>query len=550
MRLSGLKPVAILTILLLLLPLPAACGNDGGETADTPKPEQTATEEPPPTQKPPQTTIPSSPSPADFEEGTSGFYWNSDFPRGYSNPVEHLTVPQNPFLRPKGQSNMHCDSYMTDTYEVSGPLGVNPEVSLKKYNDSINMCVTLTFDSQGRMVLFNARFTQFLILLVDPDTLEELAAYQLPRRDSGDLPAHRDTSGGAYFVMDSQDRVLVADSENALQIIRYNDADGEFELLRRYDLSNYMVPRVPPSRDHLQMVIPDWDGLLWFASRYGKVGTINEETGEIKTIELEGEEMQNSFTVGEDGVYIVTDHAMYRFNADDTGLPVIDWRTEYDRGTEIKPGLINQGSGTTPTLIGDMVVIGDNAEPRMNILFLQRSDGEVVCQVPVFKDDLSTTENALIGVAREGESGTEYSIIVENNYGVLRGDMFEPMGCCEDSAGGVTRVDLIPDSDGGYTCEEVWASPENSCSTVPKLSLGNGLVYLYTYEPFEPIEHDNFGWYFTAVDFESGETVYRIPTGMGGEYHDFGAPITLAPQEGVAYIGCLGGLIRVQDRAE
>ncbi|MFO8100788.1 MAG: hypothetical protein R6U37_01260 [Dehalococcoidia bacterium] len=544
----------ILMVIMLVLPALAACGGDGGETADTPEPNQTATGEPIPTQEPAQTTIPASPAPTEtqtpVEEGTFSFYRNPDFPAGYSNPIEHLPIPQNPFLRPRGQSNMHCDSYMTDTYEVSGPLGVNPDVFLKKYNDSINMCVTLTFDSQGRMVLFNARFTQFLILLVDPDTLEELAAYQLPRRDSGDLPTHQDTSGGAYFVLDSRDRALVADSENVLQVIKYNDAKGEFELLERYDLSDYMVPRVPPSRDHLQMAIPDWDGLLWFASRYGKVGTINEETGEIKIIELEGEEMQNSFTVGEDGVYIVTDHAMYRFSADESGLPVIDWRTEYDRGTQIKPGLINQGCGTTPTLIGDMVVIADNAEPRMNILFLQRSDGKVVCQTPVFEDGLSTTENALIGVAREGKSGTEYSIIVENNYGVLRENMFAPMGCCETSVGGVTRVDLIPDGKGGYTCGEVWRSPENSCSTVPKLSLGNGLVYLYTYEPFVPVGQDNFGWYLTAVDFETGKTVYRIPTGKGGEYHDYGAPITLAPQEGVAYIGCLGGLIRIQDGAE
>ncbi len=537
------KPGVFLVILLIVLPLLAACGNDGGETADTPKPDQTSTVEPTLSPAPTQTQVP-------VETGTFTFYRNTSFPSGYSNPIEHISAPQNPFLRPKGQSNMHCDSYMTDTYEAGGPLGVDPDVLLKKYNDSINMCVTLTFDSRGRIVLFNARFTDFFILLVDPDTLEEMAAYKLPRRDSGDLPVHRDTSGGAYFVLDSQDRALVADSENALQIIRYSDEKGEFELLERYDLADYMVPRISPSRDHLQMAIPDWDGLLWFASRYGKVGTINEETGEIKTIELQGEEMQNSFTVGEDGVYIVTDHAMYRFNADDSGLPVADWRTEYDRGTQIKPGLINQGCGTTPTLIGDMVVIADNAEPRMNILFLERSDGEVVCRIPVFEDGLSTTENALIGMAREGESGIEYSIIVENNYGVLRENMFAPMGCCETSIGGVTRVDLIPDGKGGYICEEVWTSPENSCSTVPKLSLGNGLLYLYTYEPFEPVKQDNFGWYLTAVDFESGQTVYRIPTGMGGQYHDYGAPITLAPDGGIAYIGCLGGLIRIQDSAE
>jgi hypothetical protein len=40
--------------------------------------------------------------------------------------ISHLPVPQHPFLAPNGRSNMHNDSYMTDTYEIDGPCGVNP----------------------------------------------------------------------------------------------------------------------------------------------------------------------------------------------------------------------------------------------------------------------------------------------------------------------------------------------------------------------------------------------------------------------------------------
>jgi len=319
-------------------------------------------------------------------------------------------------------------------------------------------------------------------------------------------------------------------------------------LLESFDLSDHVVPLDPPAMDHVQMAMPDWQGLLWFTTRYGKVGTLNEETGEVRTIELTGEEMQNSFTMGEDGAYIITDHAMYRFHAAEDGTPVQDWRTKYDRGSRIKPSMINQGSGTTPQLFGDMVAIGDNADPRMHIIFLKRSDGSEVCQLPVFADDESTTENALPGFVREGPNGIEYSVIVENNYGKLSDNLLKAGGCCADSVGGLVRIDMIPDGQGAYTCQQIWSSPENSCSTVPKLSLGNGLLYLYTYERLPGNDPpDNFGYYLTAVDFESGETVFRIPTGTGIQYTDFGAPITLSPDRGKVYIGSMGGLVTIQD---
>ncbi|MBM3133378.1 MAG: hypothetical protein FJZ95_10175 [Chloroflexi bacterium] len=361
------------------------------------------------------------------------------------------------------------------------------------------------------------------------------------------LYPYRDTSGGAYFVLDNEDRVWVADAENAIRVIKYNDGTGQFELVRQHDLSSYVVPMDLPARDHVQMAMPSWDGKLWwFVTRYGIVGTLEPESGAVQTIELKGEEMQNSFAMGEDGAYIVTDHAMYRFHAGSDGAPVQDWRTEYDRGSRIKPSMINQGSGTTPKLFGEMVAIGDNADPRMNILFLNRSDGKEVCRIPVFEEGQSTTENCMPGWVRQGPNGLEYSLIVENNYGKLSDKLMTAGGCCKESVGGVSRIDMIPNGSGGYTCKEIWTSPENSCSTVPKASLASGILYLYTYEA---LPGNEYGWHLTGVDVETGETVFRIPTGKGLQYTDFGAPITLGPNGGTVYMGTMGGLIRVRDTA-
>jgi hypothetical protein len=386
---------------------------------------------------------------------------------------------------------------------------------------------------------------EYRILLLDPASLEVLAEYPLPPRDPGDpLFPYQDTSGAAYFVLDDQDRVLLTDTENAIQVIEYAEAEGRLRRVRRYDLSDHVVPMTPPARDHVQMTIPDWEGAyLWFTTRYGRVGTIDQESREVRSIWLEGEEIQNSFAVGEDGVYIITDHAMYRFSSDADGLPVVDWRTAYDRGTRVKPSNFNQGSGTTPQLFGELVAIGDNAEPRMNILFLRRSDGGEVCRVPVFGEGRSTTENGLPGLVREDPNGLAYSVIVDNNYGIERDRILEPGRCWTDHAGGLARVDLVPDGSGSFSCEQVWLSPEKSSQVLPKVSLSNGFLYVYTYEQ---LPDDEYTWYLTAVDFETGEAAFSVPTGEGLPYTNFGPPLVLSP-EGAAYLGTMGGLLRIRD---
>jgi len=471
------------------------------------------------------------------------YFRNPDYPEGYKNPISHLSIPQNPYLAANANNNMHCDSYMTDTYEVSGPLGLDPEI-VSMYRGFAE-CATVTFDSQGRIWTVCTNVSGPYLLLLDPETLDEYAIYPLPQRHpdwvEDPIGPLEDTSGGAYFCLDNQDRAVIATHNHSIRVIAFDEETCNFELVREYDLSEHVVPKELPARDKVGSALPDWEGRLWYVTRYGIVGVVDPESGDVHTLELQGEEIQNSFTVGEDGVYIVSDYAMYRFHADASGAPVIDWRTEYDRGEQRKPGMINQGSGTTPNIFGDMVAIGDNAEPRINILFLKRSDGSLVCSIPVFEDGLSSSDNALIGVAREGDNGIEYSVIVENNYGYVE---FGSVSVGKSTVGGITRIDAIPDSSGNYTCVEVWTSPEISPTTVPKMSLDSGLIYLYTKYP----RSDRFDpWYFTAVDFETGETVFRVLTGTGTGYNNNYAPIAIGPSGGTAYVGTLGGLISIQD---
>src|SRR5262249_43956966 len=128
-------------------------------------------------------------------------------------------------------------------------------------------------------------------------------------------------------------------------------------------------------------------------------------TGRIRVVTL-GEEIENSFAVGERGVFIVSDKRMYRYQAQGNGRPSITWRHGYPNSGIVKPSQVDAGSGTTPTILnGGFVAITDNAN-RMDVVVyrtrnnLKRGQSREVCQVPVFKRGASATENSLLGAGR------------------------------------------------------------------------------------------------------------------------------------------------------
>lgn len=477
-------------------------------------------------------------------------------------PVAHVAIPPHPFMAPNGVSNMHNDAYMTDTYEVSGPLGIGSQVTTSS-SLGFKLTVTITFDQFGRLVAVVQGADGWPALkLFDPDTLEVLASYDLPERPypiaDDEISINFDPSGGVYFYLDNNYNVVVATNDYKIQVIQVpsEDLSTGFQVLQEYDVSSGvrdLSNDTPPDRDKLGPALSDWGGDYYFYStRYGIVGLVNKVTGVIQTYDLRlasgmPEQTQNSPAVAEDGFYIVSDYAMYRFSVDGGGNLVLDWRTTYDRGTRLKPGMITQGCGPSPTLIGDLVAIADNADP-MNVLFLRRDTGAQVASIPVFDDlkyDLaagiegdglyaSTTENTLIGVQRDADN---YSVIVENNYGYL--SFADTLGA-DTLIGGVTRIDVVHEGGGVYTASEVWESDARSLTPVPKMSLESGLVFLYTKPPVD-------AWFFTALDFETGATEYNILIGSGLFANNNWAPITLGPDGRTAYIGTLTRLNSIRD---
>jgi hypothetical protein len=437
---------------------------------------------------------------------------------------------------------------MSDAHQVSGPLGIDPQVSSR--TQGFGGYGTITFDSAQRLVGVYSNGRRFQLELMAPFTLEELASYDLPPRPrhfwlQGVMPWEY-IGAGTYYYLDDQDRAIVPTTANTLRVVQTPDMRSrtEFELVREYDLSDHVVPMTWPKEDSVAWVLPDWDGeFYWYATTAGIVGTVDLLSGAVRTLRLDGEIIENSFAVGEDGVFIVSDFALYRFEHASSGAIETVWRTEYDRGRAKKPGLITRGSGTSVTLLGGpegFVAITDNAEPQIRLLAVRRSDGSVACSAPLFAPGRSATDITIIGFEQADAVGRPtgvYSTITENNWG----HHVFPFGRPEP---GITRVDIAPLADSTYRCDPVWTSEERNLG-VFKLSLGNGLLYLYNSEG-SPL---NSRWYFTTVDFATGETVYRELTGTGVGYNNWAGAIFLHPQGAVAYSTTIFGLVMLSDPA-
>jgi len=448
------------------------------------------------------------------------------------HPVRHVPrAPRNRFMAPNGRSEIHDDAWQTDSYRWSGPLGRSPQ-TFSSYLPPGHDCGSITFDSRGRVVSVCVGLSGPELYMFDPSSLAVLATFALPPRQSAPTNPFQDFTGGGYFYLDRHDRVVTATTTHHIYVIA--ERSGGFRLVHDYDLTSVLR-----SGENITSALPDSHGLLWFVARTdGVVGTLDFKTGRVHAIRLgHGAvgEIENSFATGAHGdVYIATNRKLYRFRAGRNGKPRIVWQVRYPNSGETKPGQVDNGTGTTPTVMaGGFVNITDNADPMDVMVYrtaarLRRHQRRQVCRVPVFSRGASDTENSLIAVGR--------AMVVENNYGYSGPDATSLGGVTQP---GFARVDIDRD---GRGCHTVWTNTtERAPTVVPKLSLANGLIYTYTKPP-----GGGDPWYWTAIDFRTGRTVWKRLAGTGVLYNNNYAGIAIA-RSGTAYLGVLGGIIGLRD---
>ena len=401
---------------------------------------------------------------------------------------------QNPYMAPNPNSNIHNDTWMTDAYKRPGPLGNN----LITQSDAKPpaLCGSIAFDSAGRLVsVCPSVVAAPKAKIIDPNTLATLAEFTLPTApDTPGTLQYQNFTGGGYFFLDQKDRLWVPTKTDHIFVLTEAAGGTQLVLKRDYDLTSVL----DAASERITSALPDLDGLIWFVSKQnGKVGTLDPKTGEIR-VKRVGEEIENSFAVAAGGVYIVSDKRMYRFKANDNGKPKIVWKAGYPNSGIVKPSQVNAGSGTTPTIMdGGYVAITDNADPMDVVVY------------------------------RTGENNYGY----QDPFGPNTGAVTQP---------GFARVDL---NKKGTKCKLVWTNTDARAPTVvPKLSTKTGLIYAYTRPP-DPAAQ---GYYWTAIDYFTGETVWSRYAGSGLSFNNNYAGLALGPN-GTAYLGVIGGIVALRD---
>ena len=448
-----------------------------------------------------------------------------------AKPAEPTVAPQNPYMAKNPNNNIHDDMWMTDAYQRSGPLGKSLVTTSEAKPPSL--CGSITFDSKGRIVtVCPSAAAPPQARIIDPNTLETLAKYDLPQAvDPPGTKTYQNFTGGGYFFLDNKDQIWAATKTNHLFVLAESADATSFDLVRDVDLNAYL-----DSDQRITSALPAYDGTIWFVSKKdGKIGTYDRKTGRVRVITT-GEEIENSFAVGEGGVFIVSDKAMYRFKESKKGYPVEVWRSKYKNSGVVKPSQVDAGSGTTPTLMkGGYVSITDNADPMNVVVYrrapkLKKGQKRVVCEVPIFGKGASATENSIITAGP--------AMVIENNYGYQ--DPFGPTSGAVTTPGFV-RVDVNANGKG---CHKVWSNNEVRAPTVvPKLSTKTGLVYTYERKE-DPLGGQPYFW--AAIDFATGKTAWTQYAGSGLSFNNNYAGLALGPS-GSAYLGTIGGIVKLSD---
>ncbi|KEQ14018.1 hypothetical protein [Endozoicomonas numazuensis] len=408
--------------------------------------------------------------------------------------------PVNPSIGLDGSAAMHSDSAASDTTYLPGTGNGNFKSELINLN---GVCATVVLTRDGFPISICTDYSTLspVVSIIDPD--EHTVIDRLIIGDGSVM-------GGIYAYINQLDQVVIADGTSALLILNTKDEEGNWALSneRRINLSPYI-----PKGEAINAVNPAADGSIWFVTDQGLVGRFDPEIYKVDTHRLKrGETVNNSFANSGDGkVAVATNNAVYLLEYKKKIKEI--WRQKYDSGSHRKPGKLSHGTGSSPTFFGpikgtEYLTIADNADSGDNLLIFntENKKSPLVCKVELPSNEVFGSENSPIGVGN--------SVILTSSYGYpfpIEDTLPPAIPATAPLGKGMYRVDVVSGNkkSKGNQCELIWSNPVQS-SAVPKLSVSDD--YIYT---FERIDEQ---YYYTVIDFLSGETVKKEKIGSGFMY--------------------------------
>ena len=464
-----------------------------------------------------------------------------------NNVYAGLTFPQHPHLADNNWSNGHQDSQCSESVGLTGPTSDTLRM-IKQHNpygfvpimvcNSNNLMAGISVEDVYKFVVFD---TECCILAV------------------GDLGPLVGELGTAYFFLDNADKAIcIKPSANSLVCFPTRNVSREVagtsvQTLDPLWTSANIVTLVtgsPDADNGLYCTLPVWSavGNLYWVCLSGKYNFANgtltspayvavvsiNDAGDTElkaSMTLDGQWIANSIASDEGGIFLVTNGVksgggssnvgyMHYFGYDLTNQTIMEKWSEtptYESCGLLKPGQLNIGSGTTPSLFETedgtpIVAITDNAYPKMNVLAYKISTGREIAKVPVLPNMRGANDASLI-VAKG-------RIIYENNFGHV---YTEPYSQLVSNEPGLGLVRVIPD---GATHKGMvkWENNHISVFGMSMLARESGIVFAHVGNWNVPdAESKGAVYYLSAFDAWDGREIWRIPVGQGREHcKDYG----------------------------
>ena len=490
-----------------------------------------------------------------------------------NNLYQGITVPQNPSLAENNWGSPHQDSYCSESVGLNGPISKKLKVTRQFNPYGFTPCMVCNSNNQMIGISFSGLEQVYRLVVCDEDC-NILSA----TKTSDYVPG---TFGGGYFYLDNDENTVVVGNNKiaAYPTVNVEAKDEVYELTPVW-ISPDIVEMVTGSSqgNSLYSCLPVWDednpDLYWclIAGSYDFTppGKLNSEayiavvkivpdagqpggctTTLLDAMPLPNQWNNNTFAVDEDGAYFVTnalneegvcnDGYLYAVALNpQAGTVQLRWKYQYKNSGYLKTGLKNIGSGTTPTLTDDqdgnkLVAIADNANPRMNVVVVNRDDGSLVAEVPVFPRLRGCDEASLIGVGNR--------FVVENNFGHTT-DPFNSQYVANEPGMAMIQVNA---ADPSNPAETIWEDNRTRFFAMNMLCRESGIIFAHTGDWYDDTSATEGGMYYiSAIDSWDGRAIWRVPLGRGREYcHEYGG--IYFNRQGKLYIGTDQYLISIED---
>ena len=470
--------------------------------------------------------------------------------------------PANPFLADSPWPMTHRNPYCQASSPYPGPHEAMPAENLDGLFGSPGL-ITVAFSGpypDGTRVVWGS--SQIDVFKADPRGGTLTFIDRMIKEDL-ELFSVEAAISGAYTLVDRDGTFFVPRFD---KIYAYRDrvAGDPASKIEVRDI--YVIPEehIHGEDDLIVGLNITSDGMLAIATKRGTVGVVSRGFDSARYLylggpssEAESEEISNSIACDETGgIFVVTSRRMYRVQWTGYELTTDEdmgaWSAAYETGDDVSGPRLGPGSGSTPTLMGsgdqDRFVVITDGQELMHLVLLWRDeipddwtripgtrDRRIAAQVPVTFGD----PGAVQSLSEQSVCVRGYGALVVNNQ----------MKISIDSNLLSILLSNIP-SIAPYGAEKfvwnpqarelrtAWVNREISLPNgIPAMSAATNLIY--------DVGQRSGTWTMEALDWETGRSVFHVPTGEKLRYNSAYAATEIG-LGGSLVSGTLYGMIRLR----